>query len=82
MFAKLRTAKYLKVKGNSDGAAVQFTDSMQRMARVYHCCLRDRPARGGKEVQYEARPLLGLNDDFESMVSNLVIEAIQGIRSS
>ncbi|MDU6414736.1 phage virion morphogenesis protein [Mixta calida] len=62
MFKKLRTAKYMKAKGSADDAVVEFTGKVQRMARVHHYGLRDRPARGVKEVLYEARPLLGLND--------------------
>lgn len=62
MFARLRTAKYMKAKGSADDAVVEFAGNVQRMARVHHYGLRDRPARGGKEIQYEARPLLGLSD--------------------
>lgn len=62
MFKKLRTAKYMKAKASADDAVVEFTGKVQRMARVHHYGLRDRPARGVKEVLYEARPLLGLND--------------------
>lgn len=61
MFAKLRTAKYLKAKGNSDDAAVQFTGNVQRMARVHHYGLRDRATVKGKYFQYKSRPLLGFN---------------------
>ncbi len=66
MFAKLRTAKYMKAQATADEAVIAFTGRVQRMARVHHYGLRDRPSRGGKEVQYEARPLLGMSDaDFE-----------------
>lgn len=72
MFAKLRTAKYLKAKGNSDDAAVQFTGNVQRMARVHHYGLRDRATRGGKDIQYDARPLLGLREEDIQMISNVI----------
>ncbi|WP_342755514.1 phage virion morphogenesis protein [Pantoea sp. MBD-2R] len=78
MFAKLRTAKYLKAKGSGDDAVVEFAGNVQRMARVHHYGLRDRPARGGKEVQYEARPLLGLGlnaiNDIESILFGALLE--------
>lgn len=45
MFAKLRTAKYMKAKGSGDNAVVQFTGRVQRMARVHHYGLRDRPKK-------------------------------------
>ncbi len=48
MFARLRTAKYMKAKGTAADAVVEFTGNVQRMARKHHYGLRDRPARGGE----------------------------------
>ncbi|MCR1568722.1 phage virion morphogenesis protein [Mixta sp.] len=76
MFKKLRTAKYMKAKAGADNAVVEFTGNVQRMARVHHYGLRDRPARGSKEVQYEARPLLGLNDADMTMIEQEVISRL------
>ncbi|WP_338491953.1 phage virion morphogenesis protein [Erwinia aphidicola] len=76
MFAKLRTAKYLKAKGTGDGADIEFTGRVLRMARVHHYGLRDRAARGGKEVQYDARPLLGFSDDDIEMVEREIMERL------
>lgn len=77
MFAKLRTVKYMKAQATSDEAVVQFTGRVQRMARVHHYGLRDRPSRNGKEVQYDARPLLGINDktikDIEEIIISFLI---------
>lgn len=73
MFAKLRTAKYMKAKGTADDAVVEFTGNVQRMARVHHYGLRDRPALGGKEVQYEARPLLGLTKKDINSLNDLIL---------
>jgi len=68
MFAKLRTAKYMKTQASASEAVVEFAGNVQRMARVHHYGLRDRPSRKGKEVQYESRPLLGINEnDYESI---------------
>ncbi|MGB8928620.1 MAG: phage virion morphogenesis protein [Pantoea agglomerans] len=77
MFAKLRTSKYMKAKGTADDAVVEFTGNVQRMARVHHYGLRDRPARGGKEVQYEARPLLGLSSEDFKIVENIFISHLE-----
>lgn len=77
MFAKLRTAKYLKAKGNSDDAVVQFTGNVQRMARVHHYGLRDRAMRGGKEIQYEARPLLGFSKECIDSTEEIIIEILK-----
>jgi phage virion morphogenesis protein len=65
MFAKLRTAKYMKAKGTADDAVVEFNGQVQRMAKVHQYGLRDRPSVRAKEMQYPARPLLGL--DAEDM---------------
>lgn len=73
MFARLRTAKYMKAKGTADDAVVEFTGNVQRMARVHHYGLRDLPARGGKEVQYEARPLLGITENERHLIENEII---------
>ena len=62
MFAKLRTAKYMKAQATSNEAVIEFTGRVQRMVRVHHYGLRDRPSRNGNDVQYDARPLLGLNE--------------------
>lgn len=74
MFAKLRTAKYMKSKGTGDDAVVEFTGRVQRMARVHHYGLRDRPARGVNDVKYESRPLLGIGGLDEEVIENYLIE--------
>lgn len=76
MFAKLRTAKYMKAQATPDEAVVQFTGRVQRMARVHHYGLRDRPSRNGKEVQYDARPLLGLNESDLRMIEGEIINQL------
>jgi len=73
MFAKLRTAKYMKARGTANDATVEFAGRVQRMARVHHYGLRDRPKRGGEDVQYEARPLLGLNSNDLDEIENTII---------
>jgi len=76
MFAKLRTAKYMKARATSDEAVVEFIGRVQRMVRVHHYGLKDRPKKNIKEIQYTPRPLLGFNDlDLES-VRSLIIEAL------
>ncbi|WP_416411584.1 phage virion morphogenesis protein [Pantoea sp. App145] len=79
MFAKLRTAKYMKVHADSDSALIEFTGRVQRMARVHHYGLRDRPSRKGKEVQYEVRPLLGVSKNDLDMIQTVMIDYLSGI---
>ncbi|CAI0697928.1 MULTISPECIES: phage virion morphogenesis protein [Serratia] len=61
MFSKLRSASYMKAKGSSDDAVVEFVGRVQRMANVHHYGLRDRPTPHSADVKYEARPLLGFS---------------------
>ncbi|HDL7013766.1 TPA: phage virion morphogenesis protein [Yersinia enterocolitica] len=61
MFAKLRTARYMKANSSPDEAVVEFAGRVERMARVHHFGLRDRPNVHSKDVQYDERPLLGFD---------------------
>ncbi|HGL4204034.1 TPA: phage virion morphogenesis protein [Citrobacter farmeri] len=63
MFAKLRTAKYLKTSASADSASVEFAGQVQRIARVHHYGLRDRVSSKGPEVRYAQRQLLGVNNE-------------------
>ncbi|PNK65226.1 phage virion morphogenesis protein [Pantoea sp. FDAARGOS_194] len=76
MFAKLRTAKYMKTQASASEAVIEFAGNVQRMARVHHYGLRDRPSRKGKEVQYEARPLLGINDNDLQMIEQEILSQL------
>lgn len=76
MFAKLRTAKYLKTAANADSASVQFTEKVQRIARVHHYGLRDRVSRRGPEVRYARRGLLGFDSKILNQIENILINMI------
>lgn len=73
MFAKLKTAKYLKAQANADAAEVAFVPGVQRLARVHHYGLRDRVSRRGPVVIYAERPLLGVNGDVERTVREILL---------
>lgn len=62
MFKKLRTATYMKVRGDSNGATVGFSGRIGRIARVHQYGLKDRAERGAPDTRYETRKLLGLTD--------------------
>ncbi|MEB1038212.1 phage virion morphogenesis protein, partial [Citrobacter freundii] len=49
---------------------------VQRMARVHQYGLKDRPNRNSRDVQYEARPLLGFTRDDEQMVEDVIIRLL------
>ncbi len=72
MFAKLRTARYMKANSSPDEAVVEFAGRVQRMAAVHHFGLRDRPSARGKDVQYDERPLLG----FDTLYIKSAVESI------
>ncbi|MGB8667745.1 MAG: phage virion morphogenesis protein [Serratia inhibens] len=76
MFSKLRTARYMKAKGSSDDAVVEFVGRVRRMANVHHYGLRDRPSPHSEAVKYEARPLLGFSPADIKVIENSVVEHI------
>ena len=76
MFAKLRTAKYMKTQASPNEAVIEFAGNVQRMARVHHYGLRDRPSRKGKEVQYDSRPLLGISERDLNMLEETILNAL------
>lgn len=79
MFAKLRTSKYLKATGSKDDALVEFTGRVQRMARVHHYGLKDKPAPGEKDVQYVARALLGFSTSELNLIEKNIIELFSSV---
>lgn len=76
MFKKLRTASYLKVQGDSNGASVGFTGRVARIARIHQYGLKDRAERGALEVRYEQRELLGFTEADLEKVRDLLFEHI------
>ena len=73
MFAKLKTAKYLKAHTNADTAEVAFVPGVQKLARVHHYGLRDRVSSRGPMVKYAERPLLGMNGEVENTVYEVLL---------
>ena len=68
MFARLRTARWLKTKTFPSEARIFFTGGAAAIAAVHHYGLRARIERGiALSVQYPARPLLGLSDEDKAM---------------
>jgi phage virion morphogenesis protein len=76
MFKKLRTAKYMKTQASPNEAVVEFAGNVQRMARVHHYGLRDRPSRKGKEVRYESRELLGISANDIKNIEDFIINSL------
>jgi phage virion morphogenesis protein len=75
MFKKLRLAKYLKARSTSTAAVVEFAGAVQRIAQVHHHGLRDRVNKGkGPEVQYAARPLIGISEQDTQRITDLILD--------
>lgn len=73
MFAKMRTARYLKASATSEEAIISFAGRVERIARVHQYGLRDRVRPGGPEVQYAQRELLGYTDNDVERITEQVL---------
>ncbi|WP_421589005.1 phage virion morphogenesis protein [Rahnella aceris] len=73
MFAKLRTARYLKTKSTDEAAVVEFAGKVQRIARIHQEGLKDKPNRYSLLVQYEARPLLGFSAADCQIIEDVIL---------
>ncbi|OXS23090.1 phage virion morphogenesis protein [Pseudomonas fluorescens] len=79
MFKKLRTASYLKVRGDSNGAAVGFTGRVARIARVHQYGLKDRAERAAPDVHYDRRELLGFTEAELDLIRQSLLEHLTKI---
>jgi len=76
MFKKLRTASYLKVRGDSNAVSVGFTGRIARIARVHQYGLKDRAERGAPDVRYEEREVLGFTDKDLDLIRDRILANI------
>jgi phage virion morphogenesis protein len=74
MFTKLRTTRFLKQKYNANSVSVGFFGDIAAIARVHQYGLRDEVHRGGPEVQYEQRELLGFTERDTDLIEQLLID--------
>ncbi|MBT1848405.1 phage virion morphogenesis protein [Enterobacter ludwigii] len=81
MFQKLRTNRYMKVSGRENSALVEFSDKVQRIARVHQYGLKDRPNPNAKVMKYAERQLLGLSiydiELTEELICNILVKGIK-----
>ncbi|EMP8594019.1 phage virion morphogenesis protein [Enterobacter hormaechei] len=73
MFQKLRTNRYMKAIGHDNSAVVEFSDKVQRIARIHQYGLIDRPSPNAHLVQYPMRPLLGLHKSERNKLERLIL---------
>ncbi|CAN0621043.1 Phage virion morphogenesis protein [Burkholderia multivorans] len=76
MFAKLRTARYLKVETDEMGLAIGFDGRVARVARVHQFGEADRVAPGGVEYKYPARILLGMTDEDRNLIRDMLLDHV------
>jgi phage virion morphogenesis protein len=75
MFAKLKSARWLKIKTFQSEARVYFAGGAAGMAREHHYGLRARLLRTSmKRVPMPARELLGITDDDKLMIEDMILE--------
>lgn len=73
MFQKLRTASFLKMRGDGKVINVGFTGRVAKIARVHQYGLKDRPERNRPEILYQKRELLGFTEaDIDAIRDGLL----------
>ncbi|AYM75491.1 phage virion morphogenesis protein [Janthinobacterium agaricidamnosum] len=77
MFAKIRTAKYLKVKATGDQIAVGFFGWVARVAHVHQFGRQERVAKKGPVYKYPERPLLGLNELDRTLIRESLLRHME-----
>lgn len=74
MFAKIRTAKHLKVKATGDQIDVGFFGWVARVARVHQFGRQDRVSKKGIAYKYPERPLLGLSGNDCQLIRESLLQ--------
>lgn len=73
MFKKLRTASYLKVRGDSNAVTAGFTGRIARIARVHQYGSKDRAERSAPDVRYEQREVLGFSETDLDLIRDAIL---------
>ena len=76
MFAKIRTAKHLKVKAKSDQIEVGFFGWVARVAHVHQFGRQDHVSKKGPVYKYPERPLLGLSEPDRTLIRESLLHHI------
>ena len=77
MFAKLRTAKYLKVWSNGNEVSVGFNGSNATIANVHQYGLKGTVNKNKSvKVKYAQRELLGFSESDVELIENLITEQL------
>ena len=74
MFAKLRTARYLRLQSDASSIAIGFAGRVSRIARIHQYGLRDKPGRETPDTQYARRELLGFSASDMELIRDRLLE--------
>lgn len=74
MLQRMAAPSQLRMQTTAEGVELSFTSRAERIAAVHHFGQRDRVRPGGPEVDYAARPLLGVGPKERQTVLNLVYQ--------
>ena len=77
MFAKIRTAKHLKVKATGDQIEIGFFGWVARVAHVHHFGRQDRVSKKGQAYKYLERPLLGLSEPNRTLIRESLLRHME-----
>jgi phage virion morphogenesis protein len=75
MFAKLRTAKHLKIETDAEGFSIGWAGRVARIARV-HQEGQESQVDGRTRYRYPVRQLLGLSQADRDMIRDMLIERL------
>lgn len=76
MFAKMRTARHMKVQVTGEGVAVGFLGRTARIARVHQDGLEDSVEVGGPRYRYPQRSILGFTDEDRQKIREVVLNSL------
>lgn len=79
MFAKIRTAKYLKVHADPGQLTIGFVGKVMHVARVHHEGLTDSVSKTGPKYNYPARPLLGIGDADRILIRESLLRHLEAM---
>lgn len=74
MFAKLRTARYLRLQSDASSIAIGFAGRVSRLARIHQYGLRDKPGRETPDTQYARRELLGFSASDMDLIRDRLLD--------
>lgn len=74
MFAKLRTARHLRLQTSEEAATIGFLSRTERIARIHQEGLRGAVEPGGPQYQYPVRVLLGFTDAEREHIKDLLLQ--------